>query len=171
VKHMSGPCILLLLAGGAHAQLQPPERLIAPVANPSMTVIDRGAQLELLPTQRAIPTSDSAGHTVHQLVAARAESPIGPQQLGVVFNHAMQQQGYITGEIAFKMKAGHSANTIKAAHYPAIQKVTAPEVYVLATRTPSEFMAVLERLQSRVDLDWVEPTVIYGPGTAAILGN
>ena len=31
------------------------------------------------------------------------------------------------------------------------------------TRTPAEFMAVLKRLQARSDLEWVEPTVIYGP--------
>jgi len=48
--------------------------------------------------------------------------------------------------------------------YPGLKKITNPEVYVVNARTPAEFMAVLKRLQARGDLEWVEPTVIYGSG-------
>src|SRR5207253_5462147 len=68
---------------------------------------DLGAKLEVLPTRRAVQQSPSPGkQVVHSVYPAGAAEPISPQRLGVVFNHAMQAQGYITGEIAFKMKDG-----------------------------------------------------------------
>jgi hypothetical protein len=156
--------ILLLAMAESHAQLQPPARTIQSVANPANVIMDRGAKLEIFPTQRAVPQSDSVGREViHRVMTASAESAIGPLQLGVVFNHAMQQQGYISGEIAFKMKAGLKLSGFSASSYPGLKKITSPEVYVVKTRTPAEFMAVLKRLQGRDDLEWVEPTVIYGP--------
>jgi hypothetical protein len=155
--------ILILSVGRAHGQLRPPDRVIAPISDPSMVVIDRGSELEIIPAQRAAPESDAAGHTVHRVSASPADAPIGPHELGVVFNHSMQKQGYFTGEIAFKMKAGRPVGAVKASHYPQIRKITDPAVYVLNARTPAEFLAVLKRLQGRHDLEWVEPTIIYGP--------
>jgi hypothetical protein len=155
--------ILLLAMGQAHAQLQPPARVLQQVANPANVIMDRGAKLEIFPTQRAVPGADSSGRQVHRVMTASADSGIGPLQLGVVFNHAMQQQGYISGEIAFKMKAGLKLSGWSTSLYPGLKKITNPEVYVVTTRTPTEFMAVLKRLQARGDLEWVEPTVIYGP--------
>jgi hypothetical protein len=153
-----------LLAFPAAAQLSPPTRNIAPVMDPTMVIVDRGAKLEIFPTQRAVSKSDSNGREiVHHVVVDSADSAISPLQLGVVFNHAMQQQGYISGEIAFKMKAGLRLSGFSASSYPGLKKITNPEVYVVNARTPAEFMAVLKRLQARSDLEWVEPTVIYGP--------
>jgi hypothetical protein len=156
--------ILLLAMAQSHAQLQPPARVIQSVANPENVIVDRGAKLEIFPTQRAVSQSDSGGREViHHVMTASADSAIGPLQLGVVFNHAMQQQGYISGEIAFKMKEGLKLSGFSSSLYPGLKKITNPEVYVVNTRTPAEFMAVLKRLQARGDLEWVEPTVIYGP--------
>lgn len=95
-------------------------------------------------------------------MTANADSAIGPLQLGVVFNHAMQQQGYISGEIAFKMKAGQMPSGFPSSLYAGLKKITNPDVYVVNTRTPAEFVTVLKRLQARGDLEWVEPTIIYG---------
>jgi hypothetical protein len=157
---------LALGAGPVWAGLQPPTRSLQPVADASMIVLDRGAQLEVFPTQRAVPESDTSGRAVvHRVMAATAQSAMSPLQLGVVFNHAMQQQGYISGEIAFKMKAGLKLSGFPASSYPGLKKITNPEVYVVNTRTPAEFIAVLKRLQARGDLEWVEPTVVYGPST------
>jgi hypothetical protein len=159
--------VLLVLAVGVSpvwAGLQPPQRALQPISDASMIVTDRGATIEVFPTQRAIPQLDSNGRdVVHRVVVASAKSAIGPLQLGVVFNHAMQQQGYISGEIAFKMKAGLKLSGFSSSLYPGLKKITNPEVYVVNARTPAEFMAVLKRLQARGDLEWVEPTVIYGP--------
>jgi hypothetical protein len=153
-----------LLALPAAAQLSPPTRIIAPVTDPTMVMVDRGAKLEIFPTQRAVSQSENNGReVVHHVVVASADSAIGPLQLGVVFNHAMQQQGYISGEIAFKMKAGLRLSGFSTSSYPGLKKITNPEVYVVNARTPAEFMTVLKRLQARGDLEWVEPTVIYGP--------
>jgi hypothetical protein len=159
--------ILLVLAmgiGPVWAGLQPPTRTLQPVADTSMIVTDRGAKLEIFPTKRAVAQTDSGGRdVVHHVMTATADSEITSHQLGVVFNHAMQQQGYISGEIAFKMKAGLKLSGFPASLYPGLKKITNPEVYVVNARTPAEFMTVLKRLQARGDLEWVEPTVIYGP--------
>ena len=161
--------VLSLAVGPACAALQPPTRTLHPVTDASMVVTDRGAKLEVFPNKRAMPQADATGRvTVHRVVAASARSMIGPTQLGVVFNHAMQEQGYISGEIAFQMKSGLKLSGLSAALYPGLKKITNPEVYVVNARTPAEFIAVLKRLQARNDLAWVEPTVTYGSGQESV---
>lgn len=153
------PCSLL-------AQLRAPERQLQTVVDPANVLMDRGSQLEILPTVRAVPQTDSTGRvTAHRLSPANAGNPIGPTQLGVVFNYSMQQQGYISGEIAFKLKAGATAKEFSGAEYPGLKRITKPEVYVVNARTPAEFKSVLKRLQGRPDIEWVVPTVTYGPAT------
>jgi hypothetical protein len=157
---------LVLVVGSVHAQLQPPVRAIQPVTDASMVVMDRGAKLEIFPTKRATAAFDSSGRMLAQrVIAASANSTIGPHRLGVVFNHALQQQGYITGEVAFKMKIGQTAIGFEPTLYPGLKKITSPEVYVVNTRTPTEFLKVMKRLQARQDLEWVEPTVTYVPAS------
>jgi hypothetical protein len=150
----------------AGAQLPPPvPRALPPVGDPSMVIDDRGAPLEVLPTQRATPvvSSSGSGHIAHQVTAVAASAPIGPQQLGVVFNHALQQQGYISGEITFKMKdALAPGSDFGAAQYPGLRKLLNPNIYVVVARTPAEFVQVVKRLQQRTDVEWVEPIVNYG---------
>jgi hypothetical protein len=73
----------------------------------------------------------------------------------------MQQRGVISGEIAFMMKPGASAITLNSPDYPGLKRVLPTGLYVVNTRTPAEFLAVLKRLQGRPDLQWVEPTVQY----------
>jgi hypothetical protein len=157
--------ILLLLGCSAQAELSAPIRTVAPISDPSMVIMDRGAKLEVIPTKRAVPATDSAGRVVaRRMTTSSADAPIGPLQLGVVFNHALQQQGYISGEIAFEMKAGHTAEGFTASLYPGLKKITSPEVYVVNARTPAEFLKVMKRLLGRSDIEWVEPTVTYGAG-------
>jgi hypothetical protein len=154
---------LILATGTALAQLRAPERALPLVADPAMVVIDRGAKLEVFPTKRAVSQADASGRAViHHVIVATAADPIGPLRLGVVFNHAMQQQGYISGEIAFQMKAGHTTSGLSPALYPGLKRITNPRVYVVNARTPAEFITVFKRLQQRSDLEWVEPTVTYG---------
>jgi hypothetical protein len=161
--------ILTLVTSAALADLRPLQRTLQPVTDPSMVVMDRGAKLEVFPNKRAMPQADVTGRvTVHRVVAASARSMIGPVQLGVVFNHSMQQQGYISGEITFQMKAGLKLAGLSSALYPGLKKITNPEVYVVNARTPAEFIAVLKRLQARDDLAWVEPTVTYGPSQETV---
>lgn len=155
--------VLALIAGAARADLVAPVRALAPITDPSMVVTDRGSQLEVFPTKRAVLQSDQSGRVaIRSVTATSVSAPIGAQQLGVVFNHAMQQRGYITGEISFKLKTGHSVASFTQALYPGLKKITDPNVYVVNARTPAEFIQVLNRLQSRADLAWVEPTVTYG---------
>lgn len=161
---MNGRRLLLLIlaiTGTAQAQLTAPQRTPPAVKDPSMVINDRGAQLEVIPDKRAILYPDQAGRLVnHHVISASTAEPIGSRHLGVVFNHAMQQQGYITGEIAFKMKSGQQF-TGEQAQYPGLKKLGA--IYVLLARSPREFITLVKRLQQRTDIAWVEPVVTYGP--------
>ena len=156
--------ILAVASTASYAQLQPTPRVIRAVSDPSMVIDDRGAKLEVLPTRRAAQQMASSGkQVVHSVFAASQSEPISPQQLGVVFNHAMQVQGYITGEIAFKMKGGAQAtDRLDPTSYPGLAKLTNPNVYLVVARTPAEFIELVKRLQGRNDMEWVEPVVTYG---------
>jgi len=133
------------------------------VEDPSMVVNDRGSILEIMPTQRALPQTDASGHQRMQVVMRQEpNTPIGPLNLGVVFNHTLQQRGYISGEIAFKAKPGHRLSALDPTLYPGARLIIRPDVYIVRARTPIEFIGVLQRLQGRDDIAWVEPTVIYG---------
>jgi len=157
--------IILAVAGTAsYAQLQATPRVIQTVSDPRMVIDDRGAKLEVLPTRRAAQQMASSGkQVVHSVFAASQSEPISPQQLGVVFNHAMQVQGYITGEIAFEMKDGIQAtDRLDPTSYPGLAKLTNPNVYLVVAKTPSEFVELVKRLQGRNDMEWVEPMVTYG---------
>ena len=158
------PLIFLIIAFPIGAQIQSSPHKLQVVADPAMLVLDRGARLEVIPAKRAIPKHQGSGRlVVHKVINASPGDGIGAARLGVVFNHAMQQQGYISGEITFKLKAGTSAAGIRAVGYPGLKKITSPEVYVVNARNPAEFIRVLKELQARADLEWVEPTVVYGP--------
>jgi hypothetical protein len=152
---------LLFAASGAEAQLQIPPQTARPVADASMVIMDRGSQLEILPTSRAVPKDQSnGGVSRHRVVRMAVNAPINAAQLGVVFNHAMQQEGYFTGEIAFKMKAGEG--TANLGLQRSLKKLGSSDAYVTRARTPKEFISLLKSLQNRSDLEWVEPTIIYG---------
>jgi len=156
--------ILALASMASCAQLQPIPRVIQKVADPSMVIDDRGSKLEVLSARRAAQQMASSGkQIIHSVFLANRSAPISPQQLGVVFNHAMQLQGYITGEIAFKMKDGVQAtDRLDPASYPGLALLTNPNVYLVVARTPSEFVELVKRLQGRTDMEWVEPMVTYG---------
>jgi hypothetical protein len=133
-----------------------------------MVVADRGTKLEVFRTQRASITTDSAGRPTVEAVAVAAESaPFSRLQPGLVFNHTYQQYGYITGEIAFRMKGGSVPHGFSASQYPGLGKVGTLDMYVVRTSNPQQFLQVLKRLQARSDLEWVVPTVTYVPAPAS----
>lgn len=154
---------LALTSMACVAQLQPRQTATRTVADASMVIDDRGSKLEVLPRVRASQQTSASGKAVVNVVVSTSPSnPIGPQQRGVVFNHVMQVQGYITGEIAFKMQGNlEPTNGFDPASYPGLKKLTEPNIYVVVARTPGEFVEVTKRLQSRQDIEWVEPIVTY----------
>lgn len=163
MKHTA--LILMILASSTcAAQLGTTHLTVRPVVDAANVIVSRGASLEVMPTERATPQIGANGETVaHSLSAAAAETPIKPRQLGVVYNHAMQQYGYINGEISFKARPGTSASAFGSISYPGLKRIVKPSIYIVNARTPAEFLAVMKRLQARHDVEWVEPTVTYGP--------
>ncbi|MGH8206344.1 MAG: hypothetical protein ACRETK_06175 [Steroidobacteraceae bacterium] len=85
----------------------------------------------------------------------------------VVYNRALQQQGYITGEITFKMKGTLTADgDFGAAQYPGLRKLLNPNIYVVVARTPAQFVQIVKSLQQRTDIEWVQPVVNDGHSSA-----
>jgi hypothetical protein len=156
--------VLALASSVCFAQLTPNLKPIAKVSDPRMVLDDRGSKLEIFPTKRASEHRSASGDkTERRVIKAKRSAPIGPQQLGVVFNHAMQARGYINGEISFKLKDDQQPGSdFDAKSYPGLAKVTDPNVYVVVAHTIAEYIAVFKRLKARTDLEWVEPTVTYG---------
>lgn len=155
-------CCVLWLTVPASAQLVPVVPQAKPIANPSMVIEDRGQKLEVDPALRAIPQLLAGGRVGYQLTDAAVTAPIDSRHLGVIYNHSIQAQGFITGEISFKIKGGGEPVGFDAEHYPGLVKLTAPAVYEVVARTPAEFIQLFKRLKQRDDLEWVEPLVVYG---------
>ena len=100
-----------------------------------MVIDDRGSQLEILETLRAVPEIQSDGRTVYRVVTATTSSKIGPKQLGVAFNHTLQKQGFLTGEIAFKMKGDLHPIDFDPYDYPGLAKIINPNGYEVVAGT------------------------------------
>ena len=145
------------------AQIKPPVSAKRAMADPTMVIEDRGAKLEVLATERATRTLDAQGRRlIHRVRHAATAAPLNSHELGVVFNHTMQQQGYTTGEIAFVMRSGSPAPKA-GADYPGLRKLTATGLYVVRATTPAQFVSLTKQLQKDTRIAWVEPIVIYGP--------
>jgi hypothetical protein len=160
--------MLFLACMASFAQIKPTPRVMQSVTDESMVINDRGSRLVVFPALRAVKKMSISGNgNVHSEIMADKSDPINPHQLGVVFNSAMQVRGYITGEIAFKMKDGLQATDwLDPSSYPGLAKLTAPNIYLVVARTPAEFVELTRQLQARTDMEWVEPIVVYGPRLA-----
>jgi hypothetical protein len=146
---------LILLFLGALA----PALAVAQSGSEPWVIEDRGARLEVMEGLRALPEAQADGRTIaYRIVALPADSPMHARRLGVVFNHALQRQGFLTGEIAFRAGAGGVAGD----DLPGLTLLLPPDVYAVTAATPGEFVSLFRRLKARADLGWIEPVVIYG---------
>lgn len=153
--------------------MTPPQRAKAAVIDPEWVVNDRGSNLEIRPLTRATLATDSHNRiSIKKVIQASPSSAISATQLGVVYNHAMQQYGYISGEISYIMKSnGDLASELTSLGYPAPTALLGGKIHVVNARSVQEFVKIMSLLQSRNDVETVEPTVTYGPdpsGSAAL---
>lgn len=152
-----------LLAAPSFAQLPVPSQTSQLVRDPTMVVDDRGQKLEFFSTLRASPELMSGGsRVVHRVKIARADAPFGPESLGVVYNHTIQAQGFLTGEITFKPKGNGLPSDIQSAGYSGLKRIVEPNIYEVVVRTPAELKTVFATLKARHDLEWVEIPINYG---------
>jgi hypothetical protein len=149
-------------AASTEAQIVPPVHSTQAIVDPAMIFEDRGQKLELYPALRATPET-AGGAVQHRIVRAEANAPIGPRNLGVLFNHTLQARGFLTGEITFKPKGDGPPVGFDPATYPGLAKVTNPNIYEVVATSPKAFMLLFNHLKARSDLEWVEAVVIYGP--------
>lgn len=170
---------LILLTAGllgcalpTDAQIVPPVRTKPAVVDAAMVFEDRGQTLEIYPGLRATPVAMPGKTGVeHQLFAAKTGAPIGPGQLGVVFNHALRAQGFLSGEIAFRPQGEGLPAGFESAGYPGLHKLASPNTWVATATSPQEFLALLGRLKARNDLVWVEAVITYGKAAGNVTGR
>lgn len=145
------------------AQIPLPNRVPMAIKNPEMVMETRGAKIEIYPERRVSITKSSAGQTsMREITDGGAAAQISARAPALVFNHAYQQYGYATGEIAFKFKATAPTN-VSAAVGVTARKVGTLDIYVVNAKTSTELVALTEKLQARSDIQWVVPTVRYIP--------
>ncbi|HTT09843.1 MAG TPA: hypothetical protein VMG60_03050 [Burkholderiaceae bacterium] len=166
MRHVAAAACVAIVAAYAIpslAQLPAPAPAAPSIRDPAMVVEDRGQKLEFFPTLRAAPQMMSGGRiVVHRLTVARADAPFAPKSLGVAYNHTIQAQGFLTGEITFSPKGGTLPADIQGAGYHGLRKIVPPNVYEVVARTPAELKALFGSLKARSDLEWVEIPINYG---------
>lgn len=155
--------LISLASVAAVAQLQAPKRIPMAVKNPDMVMETRGAKIEIYPERRVSIIKSTAGQTaMREVTDGGAAATISARAPALVFNHAYQQYGYATGEIAFKFKA-FAPTDVSAAVGSTARKVGTLDMYVVNAKTPAELVSLTEKLQTRADIQWVVPTVTYVP--------
>ena len=157
---------LSILSAVAYAQVIPTpssasKAAVRAVKDPAMVIQPGRARIEIFPTQRIEMMTDRAGTRVMAEKAAIAGARLTADQPVLVFNHAYQQFGYATGEIAFKFKGDKSLSSVKS-FVPSAEAV-GNQFYVVNVQTPAAILSVTNQLKARSDIDWVIPTVKYLP--------
>jgi hypothetical protein len=150
----------------ANAQLLPPlpptqRTEVRQVSDPAMVMQPGRTRIELFPSQTVVVARNRAGTMVMSQKASSASGRISPSEPVLVFNHAYQQYGYATGEIAFKFKGRKSVESVRSIVPGA--KTVGNQFYVVNVGTSAEILRVTQQLKSRADVDWVIPTVRYLP--------
>ena len=148
----------------AVAQLRPPQRDAVRILNPDMVIETRGARIEIYPERRVDLLSNAQGVTTMRERAATASATSAPlsSRPALVFNHAYRQYGYASGEITFKFKREVARPPLTDIS-PEARKIGNLDMFVVTAKSPADFVALVERLRARPDLEWVEPTISYIP--------
>jgi hypothetical protein len=146
---------------------------VAGVSDPTMIVRDRGTDLEILAGVRAVKLqATTSGAALQKTLGVLGSKTIVqsnpdrafaiPTEFGVVFNHTLNLHGVTTGEITFQLKPGVTAQSFGKQNYPGFRKLTNPNVFIVVTNTPAEFVKTFKAIQARSGVSWVEPNVTYG---------
>jgi len=158
--------LLSISSAVANAQVIPmpspaSKAAVRAVKDSAMVIQPGRARIEIFPTQRVEMMTDRAGTRVMTEKAANAGAILTADQPVLIFNHAYQQFGYATGEIAFKFKGIKTLDSVKAS-VPGAEAV-GNQFYVVVVQTPEAILRVTNQLKARSDIDWVIPTVRYLP--------
>lgn len=155
---------LSLTTAPGTAQIQPGLATRAKLADESVLLVDRGSSLEVYLAPRVVLASPGVGRpSVKAVTRTSANSPINASQRAVVFNRDAQQYGYITGEIAFKLKASVVGTPNWFPTFtPKITRMGSLNLYVVNAVSVSEFLQTMNLLNVNADVEWVEPSVTYG---------
>lgn len=143
------------------AQISPPKRELRPITDANMVIESGWTKIEVFPTRRVDITTNSSGIRVMTGKSTSSTARVSIREPVLIFNHAYQQFGYATGEIAFKFKGDMLVSTVNSI-VPGAEAV-GNQFYVVNVQTPEAILRVTSQLKARSDIDWVIPTVRYLP--------
>ena len=153
--------LIAIFAMEGAAQISPPIREVRAITDAKMVIESGWTKIEVFPAQRVGLTTNSSGIRVMTEQRTASSSRVLAREPVLVFNHAYQQFGYATGEIAFKFKGDKPLSTVKSI-VPGAEAV-GTQFYVVNVQTPAAILGVTNQLKARSDIDWVIPTVRYLP--------
>lgn len=155
---------LSITSAPGFAQIQPGAATRAKLADESVLLVDRGSSLDVYLAPRVGFASSGVGRpAIKSVTRTSANAPINASQRAVVFNRDAQQYGYITGEIAFRLKASVVGTPNWFPTFtPKITRLGSLNLYVVSTASVSEFLQTMQLLSVNAEVEWVEPSVTYG---------
>jgi|GEM_PF-4456590 len=162
LKFIIGFVIVALLPGVLHAvELMGPIRNgDVPVMNEANVLNLRGMKFELYPERRVVSTVFNGSKIKVQLNTHSSSDGFDVSSQGVIFNHAYQKFGSISGEIAFSMIDGSLVSS-KLSSLNGFKKLGTLNLYAVYARSPAEFKNYIELLSADKGVNFIEPTVDY----------
>ena len=152
---LSGVAQQLMVPGGV-------VRPARPVASSEMTLEYKGVRIEVIESRRVRMDKLTAGDVGSAVVAADGDfASLSAGNPVLVFNSDYASYGMATGEIVFGFRIAGGERDFPQADFPGFSKVGNLAIFSVQARSPREFVSVFNRLKSRTDLSWVEPTVKY----------
>lgn len=167
MRHRILSLLVLVPALSALAQpIEPPRRvLIAPEAQSEWTILRSASPIELLPELRIRVAPPTGGQRVQKLDIKRSsaqEPSINLGQYGVVFNHAMQAYGALTGEVSFRADGPAAADVAaQAAGLKNLVRMGSSDYYVGHAHSPEQLRDALQRLRALPSVQDAQWVVIY----------
>ncbi len=131
--------------------------------SPDATIVQlRKTRVEIIKDRSVELSVTSSGATAYRVAPRSSATAILSETSPVlVFNHDYGSYGYITGEIVFKFKSRELALGFPHTEFSKFRKLGNLDVYVIQASSPDEFVSFVEKLTSRRDIAWIEPTINY----------
>jgi hypothetical protein len=127
------------------------QAVIPSTADPAWTVVQSRSALEILPELRVEVDAHHSSRAVPLRVrrASASDANIGNGSRGVLFNHAMQSYGSMTGEISFRVESGNDGGqAAQKVGLQQIQRIGLSDYWVGRAASPQALRDALASLQT-----------------------
>ena len=154
---------LFLVSAVCLAQAPIPGAAKQQIADHTMLIEDRGSKVEVIASKRVVADKGRNGGKP----ACGGHDDQVREDRRPAFGRRVQSLDQCTGlhhraHCVPDERRPAAERGLDPSDYPGLKKLTDPDVYVVVANTPGEFVALVQRLQARTDLRWVEPIIEYG---------